>query len=141
MERNTLPPMRRLAFTALLLLPLLAACGRNQNPSLGGPKASGPPQTALTVVAKNTAFTPTVLTAAAGKDLTITFRNDDSIAHSFHLFGGSAGDAKTDPKAGPDTETLHITLRVPASYSFQCDVHPSVMKGTVVVVQEKTSAT
>ena len=133
--------MRRLAFVAVLVLPLLAACQRNQNPSLGGPTASGPPQTSFTVVAKNTAFTPTVVTAAAGKELTITFRNDDSIAHSFHLFGGSAGDVKTDPKAGPDSETLHITLRVPASYFFQCDVHPAVMKGTIAVVKEKTSTT
>ena len=132
--------MRRLGFVALLLLPLLVACGRESNPSLGSGKAAGPPQTSLTLVAKNTAFSPTTLTAAAGKDLTITFRNDDSIPHSFHLFGGSAGDVKTDPKAGPNSETLHVTLRVPATYNFQCDVHPTTMKGTIIVVKEKPAS-
>jgi plastocyanin len=131
--------MRRLVTLAAVLVMVLAGCGRGQSPALGEGKATGTPKTAFTVVAKNTAFDQTTLTAAAGKPLTITFRNDDTTQHSFHLFGGTAGDVKTDIKPGPSTEDLHVTLEVPASYSFQCDVHPSVMKGTVVVVKEKTA--
>jgi plastocyanin len=131
--------MRRLLIAAAVLVAVTAGCGRGQNPSLGGGQASGPPKADLTVVAKDTAFNPTSLTAAAGEELTITFRNDDTVAHSFHLFGGSAGDVKTDVKPGPSTETLHVTLRVPASYSFQCDVHPNKMKGAIVVVKEQAS--
>ena len=131
--------MRRLVMLVTLFVALLAGCGRGQSPSIGNDKASGPPKTELTVVAKNTAFEPTSLTAAAGKDLTITFRNEDTTAHSFHLFGGTAGEVKTDVKPGPSSDTLHVTLQVPASYNFQCDVHPSVMKGTVVVVKERVS--
>jgi plastocyanin len=132
--------MRRQVILAAALLTALAGCGRNQNPSLGNEKASGPPKTELEVVAKDVAFSPKTLTAAAGKRLTITFRNEDAgVSHSFHLEGGTAGEIKTDPKAGPTSEDLHVTLNVPASYAFQCDVHPSQMKGTIVVVKAAKS--
>jgi plastocyanin len=131
--------MRRLVTTVVLSVVLttgLAACGRDQDPGIGDATPSGPPQTELTVVAKNTAFDPTKLTAPVGKELTITFRNEDPFAHSFHLSGGSVGEIKTDVKPGPSTETVKVTLHVPASYQYQCDVHPAVMTGTLVVVKE-----
>ncbi|HZN13640.1 MAG TPA: cupredoxin domain-containing protein [Acidimicrobiales bacterium] len=131
--------MRRLVTLAAVFALFLVGCGRGQDPALNGGKATGKPKTELTVVAKNTAFEPTTLTAAAAKALTITFRNEDTIQHSFHLFGGTAGDIKTEIKAGPSTEDVHVTLNVPTSYSFQCDVHPGVMKGTIVVIKEKAS--
>jgi plastocyanin len=130
--------MRRFVLVATAVAALLAGCGRGQNPSIGGDAAAGPPKTDLSVTAKNTAFTPTELTAPAGKALTITFTNDDSIAHSFHLSGGTAGEIKTDIKQGPSVETLQVTLNVPATYAFQCDVHPAKMKGTIVVVKATT---
>ena len=127
--------MRRLVMLAALSALVLAGCGRGQDPALGGGKAKGPVKTDLKVVAKNIAFSPTELDAPAGQALTITFENQDSTAHSFHLFAGTAGDVKTDVKSGPSTDTLHVTLNTPAVYNFQCDVHPSVMKGTIVVVK------
>jgi plastocyanin len=132
--------MRRIVMLVAVVAALTAGCGRGQDPALGGAKASGPPKTDLTVVAKDTAFVPTTLTAPAGKELTITFRNEDTISHSFHLFGGSVGDVKTDVKAGPTTDTLKVTLQVASAYNFQCDVHPSVMKGTLVVVKDKPAS-
>jgi plastocyanin len=95
-------------------------------------------KTDLSVVAQNIAFNPTELDAPAGKELTITFENKDSTAHSFHLFAGTAGDVKTDVKSGPSTATLKVTLNTPATYNFQCDVHPNVMKGTIVVVKSSS---
>lgn len=126
--------MRRLVILLAAVLGLVSACGRGQNPGLDAGEATGPALTALTVTAKNTAFSPTTLKAPAGKELTITFKNEDAIAHSFHLSGGTAGEIKTDIKPGPTTDTLKVTLQVPASYPFQCDVHAS-MKGTIVVVR------
>jgi plastocyanin len=131
--------MRRSVALFAVFVALLVGCGRGQNPSLGNEKAAGPPQTDLTVVAKDVKFNPTTLTAPAGKELTITFRNEDTVAHSFHLFGGTAGDIKTDVKPGPSSDTLHADLRVPATYNYQCDVHPTQMKGTLVVVKPATS--
>jgi plastocyanin len=132
--------MRRLVMLAAVFVALLAGCGRGQSPTIGAGTPSGPAKTDLAVVAKNTAFNPTTLTAPAGKALTITFRNEDATAHSFHLFAGTAGDVKTDVKAGPSTDVLHVTLQVPAAYTYQCDVHPTVMKGTLVVVKDTAAS-
>jgi plastocyanin len=131
--------MRRIVMLVVLLAGVTGACGRGQDPAIGAGTATGPAKTELTVVAKNTTFDLDSLTAPAGEALTITFRNEDSIPHSFHLFGGSAGDVKTDIKPGPTTDTLHVTLHAPSSYTYQCDVHPTKMKGTLVVVKKATS--
>ncbi|MBA3654650.1 MAG: cupredoxin domain-containing protein [Actinobacteria bacterium] len=128
--------MRRLVIILAVVCGLIPACGRGQNPSLGADDASGPPLTDLTVTAKNTAFSPDKLTAAAGKELTITFKNDDTIAHSFHLSGGTAGEIKTDIKPGPSSDQLKVTLNVPAAYGFRCDVH-ATMTGRIIVVKEE----
>jgi plastocyanin len=123
------------ALTGAALSLMLTACGSESNPSVSGSAPSGPASTAFTIVAKNTAFDQTTLKAPAGKELTFTFRNEDAIGHSFHLFGGSNGDAKTDIKTGPSDQTVKITLHAAASYQYQCDVHPALMKGTLVVVK------
>ena len=91
------------------------------------------------MVAKNTAYDVTELNAPAGKELTITFRNEDATGHSFHLSGGSAGEVKTDVKPGPTTETLKVTIHASAAYQYFCDVHPSAMKGTLNVVEPEVS--
>ncbi len=127
--------MRRLVMLAALLVALLAGCGRGQDPAIGEGQADGPAETEHTVVAKDIQFDKTTLTAPAGKELTITFRNEDTTPHSFHLSAGTAGEIKTDVKPGPSTDTVKVTLQVPASYSYQCDVHPSAMKGNLVVVK------
>jgi plastocyanin len=128
--------MRRLVILLAVGCTLIPACGRGQDPALGDADVEGPTLTDLTVTAKNTAFAPTTLKSPAGKELTITFKNDDAgVSHSFHLEGGSAGEIKTDVKPGPSTDTVKVTLQVPASYHFQCDVHPDKMKGTIVVVR------
>ena len=128
--------MRRLVIILAVVCGLVPACGRGQDPALGESDVEGPALTDLTVTAKDIAFSPTTLKAPAGKELTITFKNEDSVPHSFHLSGGTAGEVKTDVKPGPTTDTLKVTLQVPASYAFQCDVHPKKMAGTVVVVRE-----
>lgn len=123
----------------ILLAVVFAACGRGQDPSVSEDAPSGPALTELAVVAKNTAFAPKQLKAPAGEELTITFRNEDvGVNHSFHLSGGSAGDAKTDILPGPATATVKITLAAPATYNFQCDVHSS-MTGQLFVVEDDES--
>lgn len=128
--------MRRLVILLAVVCVVLPACGRGQDPALDESKGAGPAQTELTVTAKDTKFSPTTLTAPAGKELTITFKNEDTIPHSFHLEGGTAGEVKTDIKPGPTTDTLKTTLNVPAKYTFQCDVHPKAMTGSIIVVKD-----
>ena len=129
--------MRRVVILLTVVCALVPACGRGQDPSVTEDAPAGPAATELTVIAKNTAFTPKQLKAPAGQELTITFRNEDAgVNHSFHLSGGSAGDAKTDIQPGPSTATVKTTLSAPATYGFQCDVHAS-MTGQLFVVAEE----
>ncbi len=91
----------------------------------------------LTLVAENTKFDKTTLEAPAGKDVALTMENKDSIEHTFSLY--PSADSK-DPLfagqrfAGPSFLTYGFTApETPGTYHFQCDIHPSAMKGDFIV--------
>jgi outer membrane protein assembly factor BamB len=79
------------------------------------------------------------LTATAGAHVTLTYTNDSAITHDWHLFDGQSASASsiagTPVKAGPnDVERVSFTVpSKPGRYYFQCDVHPALMNGFLVV--------
>jgi outer membrane protein assembly factor BamB len=85
------------------------------------------------------AFNTNQLTASAGAHVTLTYTNETSIPHNWHLFDGASASsmsiASTSIKAGPnDVETVSFTAPSnPGRYFFQCDVHPTLMTGYLVV--------
>lgn len=94
--------------------------------------------TAFTIVGKNLTFDKTALTGAAGKVLTITFKNEDAgVPHNIHFYNGASATApsigKTDIVIGPVTQTLKIGPLKPGKYYYQCDVHPTQMNGVLTV--------
>src|SRR4029079_3091884 len=100
--------------------------------------ASSNPGKEIAIAAKNSnlKFDQESITVGAGS-VTIRFDNADSgIPHNFHLFEG--GDAKgtsvgqTDLASGPVEQELKLDL-TPGRYHFQCDAHPTTMKGTLTV--------
>jgi plastocyanin len=101
------------------------------SPEGGGPAQSG----GLTVTAKDLKFNPTKLSAPAG-EAAITFKNEDATPHNLHVFEGKDNQGKslgaTAVKNGPGSETLKVTVAA-GTYYFQCDVHPTQMKGTLTV--------
>jgi outer membrane protein assembly factor BamB len=84
-------------------------------------------------------FNTNQLTASAGAHVTLTYTNDSAIPHNWHLFDGSSASsmsiASTSIKAGPnDAETVSFAVpSTPGRYFFQCDVHPTLMTGYLVV--------
>jgi plastocyanin len=67
----------------------------------------------------------------------ITFDNKDSgIPHNLHIFNGKDASAAslgaTSQAAGPIKQELTLNLSA-GEYYFQCDVHPTTMKGTLTV--------
>jgi plastocyanin len=84
-------------------------------------------------------FNATELSAPAGGKVTLTYTNDSTIPHNWHLFDGGDGSspsiAATSIKAGPnDVETISFTVPSTAGrYFFRCDVHPTLMTGFLVV--------
>jgi alcohol dehydrogenase (cytochrome c) len=84
-------------------------------------------------------FNTNQLSAAAGARVTLTYSNDSAIPHDWHLFNGadpsSPTIATTAIKAGPkDVESVSFAVpSTPGRYFFQCDVHPTLMTGFLVV--------
>jgi plastocyanin len=113
------------------------------SPSGASCKPSG--NTSITVTALVGAsvkgFAETCLAVPAGKDFSVTFKNNDTgIQHTWALFrdssatdrlGGASGAAETI--TGPDQKTYQLKALPPGVYFFHCDLHPTVMKGAFVV--------
>jgi plastocyanin len=84
-------------------------------------------------------FDPTTLTAAAGAEVTVQYTNDSTLPHNWHLFDGpdttGASIAQTPVNTGPgNVSTVQFTAPTqPGSYYFQCDIHPTIMTGQLVV--------
>jgi plastocyanin len=84
-------------------------------------------------------FNSNQLTASVGARVTLTYTNDSAIPHNWHLFDGanasSPSIASTSIKAGPkDVESVSFAVpSTPGRYFFQCDVHPTLMTGYLVV--------
>lgn len=99
----------------------------------GTPSADG---TVLQVVAVSNTFDVEELTAPAGT-ITIEFDNQDSgVVHNIHFFEGedASGEdvAATELEIGPVEQTLTMELE-PGTYFYQCDAHPTTMKGILTV--------
>ncbi len=82
----------------------------------------------VTLVAKNTAFDKSELTAKPG-DVTIVMDNQDpGIPHNLHVFKGTDSKGqhlgKTEIVAGPVKQTLKLNLTA-GDYFLVCGVHPA----------------
>jgi plastocyanin len=91
---------------------------------------------AIKLVGQDTKFDQTALAASAGP-VTIRFSNKDSgVPHDLHVFAGADAKGKsvgqTDLVSGPVDQELKLEL-APGAYYFQCDAHPTTMKGTLTV--------
>jgi plastocyanin len=126
---------------AVLGVALLAAgCGGSSGGSGGSSGTAASATTAaasgggggsdkVSLTAKGIAWSQTQLNLPAGKQVTVTVDNQDSVEHNFTLKEASVD---KDVEGG---ESGEVTFTAPAagSYQFFCKYHPSQMKGTVTV--------
>jgi plastocyanin len=121
-------PPHALAIPAVLAL-LVAGCGGggDDNSSGGSTHASAPGGTSSnTVTIDNFKFTPSTLTVAHGKRVTVT--NNDSTAHTATADNGSSFDTgDIDPGS---SKTINVSKA--GRYAYHCSIHP-FMHGTLVV--------
>ncbi len=81
---------------------------------------------------ENVQFTPADLTVKPGE--TITFTNNESIAHDVHKTSGPGKDFASGPAGGmQEGDTFELTLDQPGKYEYVCDVHAPGMAGTITV--------
>lgn len=92
--------------------------------------------TSLTEVTTDNKFSQTRFTVPAGQSVTLTLANKGSAVHNWHLSGqkdASGNDIKTPLLEAGKTATLTFTIAKAGTYNLLCDVHPSEMKGQLIV--------
>ncbi len=105
------------------------------SPGQSSPAASA--AAALSLTAKNIAFSTSQLTAPAGAPFTITFHNEDTgVTHNVAIYSDAGATNVLFRGAivtGPTTTSYQVPSLPPGTYHFQCDVHPAQMHGTIVI--------
>jgi plastocyanin len=139
-----------LGLTVLTPLLTLAACaaapsGSTTPATTGTPASTTPPGTSATassvtvnLVAQNIAFDQSTITVPAGAKVTVNFDNKDAqVPHNFSVYTNSSATTSIFVGAivtGPGTTTYNFTApTTPGTYFFRCDVHPTIMTGSLVV--------
>jgi plastocyanin len=134
------PRMGQSALMALAALAGVSTVGAGIAGATQGEREFHPHHTEepIEVVAHNVQFEEKELTAPAGKEVTITFHNEDAgIYHNVAVYEGDAAEAPPIFNGagfpGVATHTYKFTTPKQAgNYSFRCDFHAN-MVGTLVV--------
>jgi plastocyanin len=105
--------LRRLALALALCAPLAAGCGGDDEDGEGGRTATIPANAKIRVVAREYSFDPSTIVVEGAGTITVTLRNDGSLAHNLKLFrddeelggtatfpSGQSGSAPLDLEAG-----------------------------------------
>jgi plastocyanin len=127
---------------ACLALGLVAAgCGGDDDDDGGGggggaaeteEPAGGGGGGGTEVSMENIQFVPKDVTVKAGE--TITFTNNEAVAHDVHKTSGPGADFASGPTGGmQEGDTFKLTLDQPGEYDYVCDVHAPGMAGTITV--------
>jgi len=114
-------------------------CGGDDDDGNGGGQNSEQPADtggggagAAQVSMKNIQFDPRDIAVDAGE--TITFTNDEAVAHDVHKSSGPGKDFASGPPGGMEQgDTFELTLDTPGEYEYVCDVHAPGMAGTITV--------
>jgi plastocyanin len=128
-----------LILSCLALGLVVAGCGGDDDDDGGGgatkseqPAGGGGGGGGTQVSMKNIQFSPKDLTVKAGE--TITFTNDEAIAHDVHKASGPGKDFASGPTGGmQEGDTFKLTLDKPGKYDYVCDVHAPGMAGSITV--------
>ena len=117
----------------IVLAALVAACGGSSaSPSTSAPAAAAGSGEAITVVAKDIAFSPTAITAQAGKAFTLILDNQESAPHNIAISDASGAVVFKGEIVTQKQISYSVNALAAGSYPFKCEVHPN-MTGTLTV--------
>ena len=108
-----------------------AACsGGTSTPAPASSDAPAPAGDAITIVAKDLAFTPTEVTIPADEATTIVLDNQEDAPHNIAIKDSSGADVFKGEIVTKKPVTYQIPALTAGSYPFICEVHPN-MTGTI----------
>jgi plastocyanin len=131
-----------LSCSVLALLFVAAGCGSSNDDGGGGggekkqsqqPAPSAPEKKSGksgAVSMKNIQFSPKTLSVAKGT--TVTWTNDDSVAHDVTKQSGPGPNFASGTGDLNKGDTYKQTLKTPGTIKYECTVHPG-MTGTITV--------
>ncbi len=130
----------RNAVIGMFTLASLAGCGSGTSPYGGGGGGGGGPAGSVTVgsngrivflSAHNGTANPAVDTVAAGGTVTWTWTSNQGVPHSVQSQGSTS--FASSPIMSGNGQTYAVTFTAPGTYQYDCAVHGTAMKGTIVV--------
>jgi plastocyanin len=98
----------------------------------GSPGASAPAGSGLVVVAKDIAFSPTMLSIKADTPTEIVLDNQESEPHNIAIKDAAGATVFKGEIASSKKVTNAVPALPAGSYTFWCEVHPN-MTGTLAV--------
>ena len=131
------------ALQALALIAVAAvavACGggggtsapATSAPSAGASGSAAPAGSALSISAKDIAYSTTTLTAKADTPFQIDFDNQDNAPHNIAIKDASGAQKFKGEVVTGQKVTYNVEALPAGSYTFWCEVHPN-MTGTLTV--------
>ena len=110
--------MRRFALTLALCSPLAAGCGDDDD---SGRTVTAPANARLPVIAKEYSFDPETIVLSGAGTLTLTLRNEGSLAHNLKLFRGDEEVGATPTLSAGRSDSTRLNLEHGA-YRMVCTV-------------------
>jgi plastocyanin len=113
---------------------IVAACSGGSSSSSPSVQPSVDPD-ALTISAKDLAFSTNALSAPADEPFQIVFDNQEGAPHNVAIYRDASAAEKVfveEPFGGPRVVTYEVPALAAGTYFFRCDLHPD-MQGTLTV--------
>ncbi len=90
----------------------------------------------VTIVARDNSYDVQQITVRTQEAVRMTFRNEGSARHSWHLRAvtdASGNEPRTETIDGGQTARLTFTIGQPGTFTYSCDVHGEQMSGRLIV--------
>jgi plastocyanin len=107
-----------------ILLAILALAAVGCAGSTGRAVDASPVATTTVDLPKSYKFVPAAISVTAGD--TVTWTNSDNFTHNVRFEG-------TEPQVMKPGESVEKTFDEPGTFPYECSLHPTDMRGTVVV--------
>jgi len=116
----------------------MAGSTSSANISTGNNSPVGQKSVAVNLTAENIAFDKNTITIPVGASVTVNFDNRDSgVPHNFAVYDTEAAEKTIfQGKIIDGPAKITYTFMAPSqsgTYFFRCDIHPTTMKGQLIV--------